>query len=69
MLEAYESGPNAWLGERIQRVFVAIVPPHADAACGTGASGANVGFAVLDRLRAGMLHRVGRSEWLKPRSD
>jgi NAD(P)-dependent dehydrogenase (short-subunit alcohol dehydrogenase family) len=29
--------------------------------------GANVGFAVLDRLRAEMLHRVGLSDLLKPR--
>lgn len=28
--------------------------------------GANVGFAVLDRLRAEMLHRVGLSDLLKP---
>jgi len=30
--------------------------------------GADVGFAVLDRLRAEMLHRVGLSDLLKPRS-
>jgi NAD(P)-dependent dehydrogenase (short-subunit alcohol dehydrogenase family) len=29
--------------------------------------GANVGFTVLDRLRAEMLHRVGLSDLLKPR--
>ncbi|WP_213979399.1 SDR family oxidoreductase [Sphingomonas sp. dw_22] len=29
--------------------------------------GANVGFAVLDRLRAEMLHRVGLGDLLKPR--
>lgn len=29
--------------------------------------GANVGFAVLDRLRAEMLHRVGLADVLKPR--
>jgi NAD(P)-dependent dehydrogenase (short-subunit alcohol dehydrogenase family) len=29
--------------------------------------GANVGFAVLDRLRNEMLHRVGMSDLLKPR--
>ena len=28
--------------------------------------GADVGFAVLDRLRAEMLHRVGLSDLLKP---
>jgi hypothetical protein len=28
--------------------------------------GANVGFTVLDRLRAEMLHRVGLSDLLKP---
>jgi hypothetical protein len=28
--------------------------------------GANVGFTVLDRLRAEMLHRVGPSDLLKP---
>jgi hypothetical protein len=28
--------------------------------------GADIGFAVLDRLRAEMLHRVGLSELLKP---
>jgi NAD(P)-dependent dehydrogenase (short-subunit alcohol dehydrogenase family) len=30
--------------------------------------GANVGFAVLDRLRVEMLHRVGLSDLLKPRA-
>ncbi|WP_233828594.1 SDR family NAD(P)-dependent oxidoreductase [Paraburkholderia sp. ZP32-5] len=30
--------------------------------------GADVGFAVLDRIRAEMLHRVGMSELLTPRS-
>ncbi|MEX3943322.1 SDR family oxidoreductase [Paraburkholderia sp. BR10937] len=30
--------------------------------------GANVGFTVLDRLRAEMLHRVGLADLLKPRS-
>jgi NAD(P)-dependent dehydrogenase (short-subunit alcohol dehydrogenase family) len=30
--------------------------------------GANVGFTVLDRLRAEMLHRVGLSDLLKPRA-
>jgi NAD(P)-dependent dehydrogenase (short-subunit alcohol dehydrogenase family) len=30
--------------------------------------GADVGFAVLDRLRAEMLHRVGLSDLLKPQS-
>jgi NAD(P)-dependent dehydrogenase (short-subunit alcohol dehydrogenase family) len=30
--------------------------------------GADVGFAVLDRLRAEMLHRVGLSDVLKPRT-
>jgi hypothetical protein len=29
--------------------------------------GANVGFAVLDRLRNEMLHRVGLSDVLTPR--
>ena len=29
--------------------------------------GAKVGFTVLDRLRAEMLHRVGLSDLLKPR--
>ncbi len=28
--------------------------------------GADVGFAVLDRVRAEMLHRVGLSDLLKP---
>ncbi len=28
--------------------------------------GANIGFTVLDRLRAEMLHRVGLSDLLKP---
>jgi NAD(P)-dependent dehydrogenase (short-subunit alcohol dehydrogenase family) len=32
------------------------------------ADGADVGFTVLDRLRAEMLHRVGLSDLLKPRS-
>jgi hypothetical protein len=30
--------------------------------------GADVGFAVLDRVRAEMLHRVGLSDLLKPRT-
>ena len=29
--------------------------------------GADVGFTVLDRVRAEMLHRVGMSDLLKPR--
>ena len=29
--------------------------------------GADIGFAVLDRLRAEMLHRVGLSDLLKPK--
>ena len=29
--------------------------------------GADVGFAVLDRVRAEMLHRVGLSDLLKPK--
>ncbi|WP_114810422.1 SDR family oxidoreductase [Paraburkholderia kururiensis] len=90
VLEAYEAGPNAGLGERIQKAFAAIVPPHAAAALVAQAlvdivnapfgqrpfrvhvdptqDGADVGFAVLDRLRAEMLHRVGLSELLTPRS-
>jgi hypothetical protein len=31
--------------------------------------GADVGFAVLDRVRAEMLHRVGLSDLLKPRTQ
>ena len=30
--------------------------------------GADVGFAVLDRVRAEMLHRVGLSDLLKPKA-
>jgi hypothetical protein len=31
--------------------------------------GADVGFAVLDRMRAEMLHRVGLGDLLKPRAQ
>jgi hypothetical protein len=31
--------------------------------------GADVGFTVLDRVRAEMLHRVGLSDLLKPRTQ
>ncbi|HEY2021773.1 SDR family NAD(P)-dependent oxidoreductase [Paraburkholderia sp.] len=90
VLDAYDNGPNAGLGERIQKAFAAIVPPDADVALVAQAivevvdapfgrrpfrvhidpsqDGADVGFAVLDRIRAEMLHRVGMSELLTPRS-
>ncbi|AHB04620.1 MULTISPECIES: SDR family oxidoreductase [Pandoraea] len=42
-----------------QRPFRVHIDPAQD--------GADVGFAVLDRLRAEMLHRVGMSELLRPR--
>ena len=35
--------------------------------CDPTEDGANVGFTVLDRVRAEMLHRVGLSDLLKPR--
>lgn len=47
---------DAPFGERPFRVHV---DPAED--------GADIGFAVLDRLRAEMLHRVGLSDLLKPR--
>lgn len=47
---------NAPFGKRPFRVHI---DPTQD--------GADVGFAVLDRLRAEMLHRVGLSDLLKPR--
>ncbi|GAB2893875.1 SDR family oxidoreductase [Paraburkholderia jirisanensis] len=47
---------NAQFGKRPFRVYV---DPTED--------GAEVGFAVLDRVRAEMLHRVGMSDLLKPR--
>ena len=34
--------------------------------CDPAQDGADVGFTVLDRLRAEMLHRVGLSDLLKP---
>jgi NAD(P)-dependent dehydrogenase (short-subunit alcohol dehydrogenase family) len=48
---------NTPFGERPFRVH--IDPTH---------DGAEIGFAVLDRLRAEMLHRVGLSDLLKPKS-
>ncbi|MNN38880.1 hypothetical protein D3C81_1528970 [compost metagenome] len=47
---------NAPFGKRPFRVHV---DPTQD--------GADVGFAVLDRLRAEMLHRVGMGDLLSPR--
>jgi hypothetical protein len=41
-----------------QRPFRVHIDPAGD--------GADVGFAVLDRLRAEMLHRVGLSDLLSP---
>lgn len=41
-----------------QRPFRSVVDPSHD--------GADVGFAVTDRLRAEMLHRTGLSELLTP---
>ncbi|NUO51192.1 MAG: oxidoreductase, partial [Polyangiaceae bacterium] len=42
-----------------QRPFRVYVDPTQD--------GSDVGFAVLDRMRAEMLHRVGLSDLLKPK--
>jgi hypothetical protein len=42
-----------------QRPFRVRIDPAQD--------GADVGFTVLDRLRAEMLHRVGMGDLLKPR--
>src|SRR6201996_4221708 len=44
-----------------QRPFRVHIDPTQD--------GADVGFAVLDRVRAEMLHRVGLSDLLKPRTQ
>jgi NAD(P)-dependent dehydrogenase (short-subunit alcohol dehydrogenase family) len=44
-----------------QRPFRVHIDPTQD--------GADVGFSVLDRVRAEMLHRVGLSDLLKPRSQ
>jgi NAD(P)-dependent dehydrogenase (short-subunit alcohol dehydrogenase family) len=85
----YEAGPYARLGEQVQKAFVAITPPDADASAVADAivqvvgtpfgkrpfrvhidptgDGADVGFSVVDRVRAEMLHRVGLSDLLKPR--
>jgi NAD(P)-dependent dehydrogenase (short-subunit alcohol dehydrogenase family) len=87
-LDAYEAGPYAGFGEKVQKAFAAIVPDEADASGVADAiveivdtpfgkrpfrvhydptgDGADVGFTVLDRLRAEMLHRVGLSDLLKP---
>jgi hypothetical protein len=43
-----------------QRPFRVHIDPTQD--------GADVGFTVLDRLRAEMLHRVGLSDLLKPKA-
>jgi hypothetical protein len=48
---------NAPFGKRPFRVHI---DPTED--------GANVGFAVLDRLRSEMLHRVGLADVLTPRA-
>jgi NADP-dependent 3-hydroxy acid dehydrogenase YdfG len=50
-----------------QRVNRAVLPfrVHIDPTM----DGADVGFAVLDRIRAEMLHRVGLSDLLKPRTQ
>jgi NAD(P)-dependent dehydrogenase (short-subunit alcohol dehydrogenase family) len=85
---AYEDGPYAGFGPRVQEAFNSIVPPDADASAVAAAvvdvvatpfgsrpfrvhidpsgDGADVGFAVLDRLKAEMLHRVGLSDLLTP---
>lgn len=85
---AYEAGPYAGYGERIQAAFAGIVPEDADPAAVAQAvvaivdappgqrpfrtvidpshDGADVGFAVIDRLRAEMLNRTGLSELLHP---
>jgi NAD(P)-dependent dehydrogenase (short-subunit alcohol dehydrogenase family) len=81
-LAEYEAGPYAGFGETIQEAFAAIVPEDADPAgvavdlpfgarpfrihYDPSQDGADVGFTVLDRLRAEMLHRVGMSDLLKP---
>lgn len=88
VVAAYEAGPYAGFGSRVQEAFAAIVPPDADASTVAEAvvkvvqkpfgqrpfrvhidpadDGAEVGFAVLDRLRAEMLHRVGMHDLLRP---
>lgn len=85
--QAYEDGPYAGYGERIQAAFADIVPEDADPAAVARAvvaivdapagqrpfrtvidpsrDGAEVGFAVIDRLRAEMLHRTGLEELLR----
>ena len=56
--------------EGLTRVAVAVLGARAGAAAGgfpvVTEDGANVGFAVLDRLRAEMLHRVGFADLLTP---
>lgn len=44
-----------------KRPFLVHIDPTRD--------GADVGFTVLDRVRAGMLRRVGLSDLLKPREQ
>jgi NAD(P)-dependent dehydrogenase (short-subunit alcohol dehydrogenase family) len=88
VVDAYEAGPYAGFGPRVQEAFDAIVPPDADVSAVADAvvnvvdapfgerpfrvhidpaqDGADVGFAVLDRLKAEMLHRVGLQDLLKP---
>lgn len=79
----YERGPYAGMAEKIRSAFAAIVPPEADAIVGVvdapfgkrpfrvhidpTEDGADVAFAVVDRVRNEMLHRVGFSDLLKPR--
>jgi NAD(P)-dependent dehydrogenase (short-subunit alcohol dehydrogenase family) len=86
---AYEAGPYAGFGEKIQEAFGRIVPDDADASGVARAivevvnapfgkrpfrvhydptkDGAEVAFAVIDRVRDEMLHRVGLGDLLRPR--
>jgi hypothetical protein len=54
--DAIVSVVNAPFGKRSFRVYI---DPTED--------GAEVGFTVVDRVRAEMLHRVGMSDLLKPK--
>ena len=86
---AYEAGPYAGYGDKIQEAFGRIVPDDADASGVARAivevvnapfgkrpfrvhydptkDGAEVAFAVIDRVRDEMLHRVGMGDLLRPR--
>jgi NAD(P)-dependent dehydrogenase (short-subunit alcohol dehydrogenase family) len=86
---AYEAGPYAGYGDKIQEAFGRIVPDDADASGVARAivevvnapfgkrpfrvhydptkDGAEVAFAVIDRVRDEMLHRVGMGDLLRAR--